>query len=160
MTGKTHLIGGIAASLAVSYGIGESPFIITTAGIVGALLPDICHSGSRIGRQFPFLSKLINLLFGHRTVTHSLLFLVLISLITDQIFSDDLIKYGLLAGMISHYLLDMATHNGIRLFFPLPIVIRFPITVKTGGRIEKFFLSILTLVCWYYIFKYIAWFYL
>ena len=104
MTGKTHIMGGITASLAVAHAANENPLIMVGAGIAGALLPDICHSGSRIGRRFPILSRIINLLFGHRTFTHSLLFLVIVSFLIDRFFPNDILKYGLLTGMVSHYI--------------------------------------------------------
>ena len=74
MTGNTHIIGGLAAGLAFAQVTNYDPVLLAGAGVVGALLPDICHGGSKIGRTFPVVSKIINVLFGHRSFTHSLLF--------------------------------------------------------------------------------------
>jgi inner membrane protein len=52
MTGKTHIIGGLAASLAVSQFTNYDPVLLVGAGVVGGLIPDICHGGSKIGRTF------------------------------------------------------------------------------------------------------------
>lgn len=150
MTGKTHLLGGIAASLAYAHITNESPMILVGAGIVGALLPDICHSGSKIGRKLPVLSKIINAVFGHRTFTHSLLFLVLIALLMNAYFPNDVVKSGLIVGMISHYVLDMATKNGIKLFFPLDLTVRFPVTTRTGSKVENIIFSLLAVCSFYY----------
>lgn len=153
MTGKTHILGGIAASLAYAHIANESPLMLVGAGIVGAILPDICHSGSLIGRKIPLLSKIINAMFGHRTLTHSLLFLVLVVFLMNNFFQNDIVKMGLLVGMVSHYVLDMATRNGIKLFFPLKITVRFPVTTKTGSKVENIIFSLLALISFYYGFQ-------
>jgi inner membrane protein len=150
MKGKTHVIGGITASFAYSYFVGTDPIITTSFGIIGALIPDICHGGSKIGKKLPLLSKIINLIFGHRSFTHSLLFLVIISFLMDYFFQNDTIKMGLIIGMLSHYILDMGTKSGIQLFFPFTLRVRFPMTTRTGSKIENFIFSILTLISFYY----------
>lgn len=150
MTGKTHIIGGIAASLAYAYFSGSDPVILTGAGIAGALIPDICHGGSKIGKQLPILSKIINLIFGHRSFTHSLLFLVIIAFLMNTFLSFETVTAGLLVGMVSHYILDMGTRRGIQLFFPLDFRVRFPLTTKTGSMIENLIFSLLALVSFYY----------
>lgn len=150
MTGKTHIIGGIAASLAFAQITHYDPVILLCAGTLGALLPDICHGGSKIGRSFPVLSKIINGLFGHRTFTHSLLFLVLAGILLNALGVNEAASAGILVGMVSHLLLDMATKNGIKLFFPLKITIRFPLTATTGGAAEYAVFSVLSLLVVYF----------
>ena len=44
MTGKTHIMGGVAASTAVAYYYGLDPVTMAAAGSVGALIPDLCHT--------------------------------------------------------------------------------------------------------------------
>ncbi|MGX9134418.1 metal-dependent hydrolase [Rummeliibacillus sp. JY-2-4R] len=152
MTGKTHILGGIAAGLAYAHfeHVPDSDAIILVgASVVGALLPDICHSGSIIGRKFHILSKIINTLFGHRTFTHSLLFLLLMAMIMNTYVSNVSITSGILIGMVSHYLLDMSTKNGIKLFFPLDITVRLPITTRTGSQVEHVVAIALTVISVY-----------
>ncbi len=153
LTGNTHIVGGIAASLAYAQFSGESPMVMVGAGIVGALLPDICHSGSRIGKRLPILSKIINTVFGHRTFTHSLLFLLIVSVLMNAVISSDVIKTGVIVGMVSHYLLDMATKNGIKLFFPVRLTVRFPVTTRTGSKVESLVFSLLALLSFYFGFQ-------
>ena len=150
MTGKTHIVGGIAASLAYAQITNHDPIIMLGAGVLGAVLPDICHRGSKIGRKLPLLSKLINMLFGHRTFTHSLLFLVIIAILLNSFIPNEAVKAGFLAGMVSHYVLDMATKNGIKLLFPLSMTVRFPLTTRTGGAVENVVFSILALLSFYF----------
>ncbi|WP_318618277.1 metal-dependent hydrolase [Sporosarcina sp. YIM B06819] len=150
MTGNTHIVGGIAASLAYAHFANHDPILMLGAGVVGALLPDICHSGSKIGRKLPLLSKLINTVFGHRTFTHSLLFLVTVAVLLNAFIPSEALKVGFLVGMVSHYVLDMATKKGIKLLFPLSMTVRFPVTTKTGSKIESIMFGILALLSFYF----------
>jgi len=150
MTGNTHIVGGIASSLAFAQVMNFDPIITMGAGIVGALLPDICHAGSKVGRKMPLLSKIINRLFGHRTFTHSLLFLLIISIFMNAFVPYEAVRAGILVGMVSHYILDMATKNGIKLLFPISLTVRFPLTVRTGGPAESVMFVVLSLLSFYY----------
>lgn len=150
MTGNTHIIGGLAASLAVAQVTNYEPILLVGAGVVGALMPDICHGGSTIGRKFKVLSKLINTLFGHRSFTHSLLFLGLLAILLTSFVNNESIIVGLLVGIVSHLILDMATKNGIKLLFPLKLTVRFPITAKTGGTVEYLVFAALSVLTVYF----------
>lgn len=150
MTGNTHIIGGLAASLAFAQVTDYEPILIVGAGVVGALIPDICHGGSKIGRKFKILSKVINTLFGHRSFTHSLLFLVLIAILLTSFVDNESIVMGILVGIVSHLILDMATKNGIKLLYPLKITVRFPITTRTGGTVEYLVFAVLSLLTVYF----------
>ncbi|CEG21746.1 Inner membrane protein YdjM [Planococcus massiliensis] len=150
MTGKTHITGGIAASLAFAQITNYDPVVLLISGVAGAILPDICHGGSKIGRTFPVLSKVVNKLFGHRTFTHSLLFLVLMAVLLNAFGVEEAVTAGLLVGMASHYVLDMATKNGIKLFFPLKMTVRFPVTTTTGGTVEYLVFAALSVLVVYF----------
>ncbi|MGI2327912.1 metal-dependent hydrolase [Planococcus sp. YIM B11945] len=150
MTGKTHIIGGLTASLAFAQITHYDPVILMVTGVAGAILPDICHGGSKIGRAMPVLSKIINTLFGHRTFTHSLLFLVIMAALMNAFVPNEAVIAGILVGMASHLVLDMATKNGIKLLFPLKITIRFPITATTGGAAESVVFAALSLFAVYF----------
>ncbi|QTM97959.1 metal-dependent hydrolase [Sediminibacillus dalangtanensis] len=150
MTGKTHIIGGIAACVVTTRFTSYDPLLLTAAGIFGALLPDICHSGSKIGRKVPLLSKLVSTLFGHRTFTHSLLFLLLIQVLFSLFHLPEEITTGVLVGATSHLLLDAATKNGIKLLYPLQMTFRLPLTVRTGGPAENGILAVLVLLVVYF----------
>ncbi len=145
MTGKTHLVGGVASCMALASVTTYDPTLLALSGAVGGLLPDICHGGSKIGRKAPVLSKVINVVFGHRTITHSLLFLLFAWILLDAFVPIKSISVGVLVGMISHLILDVATKNGIKLLYPLNITVRLPITTRTGGAVEHIVLIALTL---------------
>ncbi|MFJ7738360.1 metal-dependent hydrolase [Lysinibacillus sp. NPDC097287] len=150
MLGNTHIVGGITASLAFAQISNENPIVLVGAGVVGALLPDICHSGSKIGRTFPVSSRIVNKLFGHRSFTHSLLFLFLVAILMDAIVPYRSLIIGILLGMASHLILDMGTKKGVKLFFPIKIAVRFPITIKTGSKAEKMIFAVLCMLSLYF----------
>lgn len=136
MLAKTHIIGGVAAGLGAATIFPHDPVIMTASAAIGALIPDICHTGSTIGRKLPLLSKIISTIFGHRTFTHSLVFLGLAAWLMFSLPIIPAIIYGILAGMASHLVLDGITKNGIKLLWPLPATIRFPLAIRTGGPME------------------------
>ncbi|MFC5628209.1 metal-dependent hydrolase [Aliibacillus thermotolerans] len=151
---RTHVLGAITAGTFVAMN-GNMPDTNVTNDIVfggslvvGALLPDLCSPRSWIGRRLKFTSILIQQIFGHRTFTHSLLFLLLLyyafDVFTNSIFFV-MIQYGLLIGVASHILLDMATPRGVMLFYPVKKYVRFPLTVKTGSLFGENIISILFL---------------
>ncbi|MFJ3388172.1 MULTISPECIES: metal-dependent hydrolase [Lysinibacillus] len=146
MQGNTHIIGGITASLAFAQISNDNPLVLVGAGVIGALLPDICHGGSKIGRKFPVISKIVNTLFGHRSFTHSLLFLFLVGMLLHTFIPYESISLGILLGMASHVFLDMGTKKGVKLFFPVSISVRLPITIKTGSKAEKVVFMLLTML--------------
>jgi inner membrane protein len=150
MTGKTHIVGGIAASLAFAQISNYDPVILVGAGVIGSLIPDICHGGSTIGRKFPFVSKVVHSLFGHRSFTHSIVFLFLIGALLNLFVTNESIITGVLVGMVSHFILDMATKNGIKLLFPFKVTVRFPLTTRTGGTVEYLVFATLSLLSVYF----------
>jgi inner membrane protein len=153
LTGKTHITGGVAAGAALSAWTHYDPTLMAVAGAVGGLLPDICHSGSKVGSRLPLLSKAISAVFGHRTFTHSLLFLLIAAGLLSYYVSSDPIRLGILAGMVSHLLLDAATRSGIKFLYPFKLTFRFPFTTKTGGKGEHAVLAVLKIAAIYYFSK-------
>ena len=43
---------------------------------------------------------------------------------------------AIIIGLLSHVILDMMTPKGVKLFYPLPFNVRFPIQFKTGGLVD------------------------
>lgn len=86
---------------------------------------------------------LVILLFSkHRGFSHSIVFLIVCTLIVKKIslFYGD-IDYSIIfaTSMASHLLGDMLTKAGVGLFVPFSDKrIRLPYTIKTGGKIENF----------------------
>lgn len=139
MTGKTHFAFGVL--LGTTYGMQNAHDLSTFAGIVGttavaSLVPDICHHKSKTGKLIWPISWFVRLLFGHRTLTHSILFLSLVSAVLyfAHVNIPFIIAFNI--GMLSHLVLDMLTPQGVTLFYPIEKKIRWPLHFKTGGIID------------------------
>ncbi|MGK9045455.1 metal-dependent hydrolase [Mammaliicoccus vitulinus] len=155
MTGKTHLSCGIFIGSSLSIYYGEDVFtsftIISLCG-VSSLVPDICHFKSNLGKKLFPISFIIRLIFGHRTFTHSLLFLFLIYWGLNSISAPEPYLVSILLGMLSHIVLDMLTPRGVKLFYPLDVSVKLPIVFKTGGAVDLSLssaFSIVTIILWW-----------
>lgn len=125
MTAPNHIAGGIVFTgifcSFFSINIFASPvFIVAT--VLGSLLPDIDHTKSWIGKSVFPIAKWLSRNYGHRTITHSIFFLLLIyfiSLFIDKLFfTDTSISTIILFSVLSHLIFDMVTLAGIPLFYP------------------------------------------
>lgn len=120
MTGKTHILAGALAALALH---GSGAEVVMTA--FGALLPDIDTAQSAFGRY----TKLVSRLLPHRGPTHSLLMLALSACVNPWL--------GL--GVLTHLLLDMMTAKGVQLLWPWSRKVRFPLAKRnySDSRFER-----------------------
>ncbi len=139
-------------------GIALSPLNAITIGL-SSLLPDIDTEASRIGRLVPFISRRIEKRFGHRTLTHSLLFVLLLAAVLSPLLflSLDLnldLYLCFIIGYASHPFLDTMTINGVRLFYPFtelkcvfPLEVNQPhrYRVQSGSKVDKM-LAVLFLI--------------
>jgi inner membrane protein len=125
MSGSNHVVGGIVfTGIFASFwnvNIFEKPeYLFFTAFF--AILPDIDHLKSPIGKMFYPIAKWLNLKYGHRTITHSLIFYFSLFLIigflekTFFVGHNITLIYGF--AFFSHLLFDMLTKQGIPLFWP------------------------------------------
>lgn len=125
MNGTNHIAGGLLFT-----GIFASFWninIFSDAGLIGltvlgSVLPDIDHTKSPIGKVFWPLSRYLDTRYGHRTITHSLLFLLGLTLFSYLIQRLACPSYPitliLFFSAFSHLILDMITIAGIPLFYP------------------------------------------
>lgn len=132
MMGLTHLAVGaaLAAGTAASVGTKEAALVV-----IGSLLPDIDSGSSRLGRYNPLAAFL-----PHRGPTHSLLALILTYKINQYL--------GI--GVASHILLDMATKEGVKLFWPFFGCMRIPIIsrlIQSGGILDGAVCCLATMYC-------------
>ncbi len=141
MTAPTHIAFGlltVASSFSLfSVSIHRNLPAIACA-IIGSLLPDLDSPRSYIGRVMPFASIPIERRWGHRSITHSLLCLLALSVVTLPLLAWDTACYAaILLGYMSHLIADSATKSGVPLFYPHPAVCVFPNSaryrVKTGS---------------------------
>ena len=150
MTAPNHVAGGIVFTGIFcslwNINIFANPYYIT-ATIIFSLLPDIDHTKSIIGKAVYPLAKWFSIHYGHRTITHSLVFLLLVSgtsyiLEHFQLIGENTMKHEVSTivffATFSHLLLDMVTIQGIPLFYPFyrnPCVIpaNVELRIRTGN---------------------------
>jgi membrane-bound metal-dependent hydrolase YbcI (DUF457 family) len=121
--------------------------LLTTTGValsglnaafvaLAAVLPDVDTGSSYVGKSLPFLSSWLERRFGHRTLTHSALFLLILALVAlplDLLSSDA--YFCLVVGYATHPFLDTMNVNGVRLFYPFSNVkCVFPLEVNNPSR--------------------------
>lgn len=151
MRGNTHIVGGLAAG-AFYLNLGgtvSEPMLFFGGLALGALIPDIDHTGSTISRRVPLVDNLVSAIFGHRTFTHSLLFLVLSYWLFLHTSWPRSLEQGILMGMASHMLLDALTKRGIQFLWPFHMKVGIPFGIRTGGAIEKGFFTFLVVYLCY-----------
>lgn len=122
--------------------------------VLAGLLPDIDAPNSLIGRGLFFISGPLSVLFGHRTVTHS----VLGAVATEAFFATFLsgITQGLPAGAVlwpwmlgyaTHLLLDSVTSYGVPLLWPYGQ--RFGLRLDPVGGLVELAYTVLLAVIWF-----------
>lgn len=121
MTAATHY--AFSYLLCSAAGFEQS----TALASLAALLPDIDHPESLIGRVFLPLSKYIQRKYGHRTVTHSVFAILIVALaLSPLLVLGLLLQVGkfptwyaaLVLAYSSHIFIDLFNKSGVRLFSP------------------------------------------
>ncbi len=146
MLQKTHSLAGLlTAECVLSY--YHQPLLTWEAGtalLLGCLigpLADIDKKGSTMAKIFLPLSGILHLLkVKHRTLTHSLLFILALASLTSALpeifFWTFILAYG------SHTLIDMFNEQGVALFWPWKRKIRLLpkfLAIDTGSFAEGIF---------------------
>lgn len=126
MTAPTHAAFGLL--LTALAGTGN---LNATACALGALLPDIDHPQSSIGRVFFFLSIPINSKFGHRGLTHA--YIVYIPFVIAGFFFSEFLMW-LAIGAISHIVIDCSNVSGVKAY--IPFTQRTAVNFKDEWRIR------------------------
>ena len=163
MVGKSHLLVGLTAGVVLDSIVHLSGPPLTLATSVtlalvvkksvyyfmigfGSLLPDIDNARSSIGSKLGWVSKEIQHVAGHRTIFHSLLGLLLGSLLAiglEQLVvyllvqkgfilpaqfvgASHLVFFAVLFGCIVHIAADGLTEGGVPLLWPIHKRFGFP----------------------------------
>ena len=156
MSGPNHIVGGIVfTGIYLSMwdkNIYAAPHLLFFTAFF-AVLPDVDHTKSLVGKSFYPIAKWLDKKFGHRTITHSLLCYaamgLLIGLVESLAGGNGMITKIFIWAYGSHLVFDMLTVQGVPLFYPFkknPCVIpgnpkfRFKSSdFKTEGIILIFF---------------------
>jgi inner membrane protein len=139
LDGVAHISGpSLATTTPVPIDLIINKVIFFSMVALGALLPDIDNAQSTIGRRFGWISKEIQRIAGHRTIFHSLLGVLLGSLLAlgmeqlvifllaqkgfifpaQVIEKSHLVFVAVLIGCILHIAADGLTEGGVPLLWP------------------------------------------
>jgi len=113
MSGRTHAL--VPAAIAVTL-FNADPLLTLTAALAG-LAPDIDEPWSVIGMRLWFLAWWMKYVFGHRTVSHSLLMVVTVAVVGLLSLIPVKIVTAISIGLASHLVLD-ALSGGVQLWWP------------------------------------------
>ncbi len=143
MMSKTHMAFGLLVGLFFSEFFGiENKLLFVSVCVLASLVPDLDLPMSTLGRKVRPLSWLLNILFGHRGLLHTIWFPLIIWVIL-MVYGHNLIAGAFFLGYVSHLIIDMLNIKGLYLFYPI-IPVRLYGFVKTGGMLEWFlFLAML-----------------
>ena len=139
MQWNTHIVTGAALGTLGSVIVPGNDLGIVCMAVVGSLLPDIDHPESKVGRYVLPLSYPIFKIWGHRTITHSIWFLLLSLPFVPMFWLIGWpahLPFGLVIGVLSHLLADLVSYNTGRRFTSgggLPLL--YPYPKRYGYRI-------------------------
>lgn len=143
MMARTHCLFGLGCTaIAAQAGVVESGAIPLGLGVLGALLPDVDCPTSTVGRRVLPLSLLLAGIWGHRTLTHSLVGVGLLMVVLAVCWGGAAapILVPVMIGYSSHLFLDWLTPSGILLLWPQKRRFRCAaISVQTGSFSEAAF---------------------
>ena len=111
------------------------------AAMLGALLPDIDHPGSWLGRRLMPVSMLLSSLIGHRGLTHSLI--AVVAMVAVIYWFSDVANATVLAlavGYLSHLGADAVTNSGIPALWPWRK--RFTLALASTGGVREWLITI------------------
>ena len=118
-----HSFGAVVAACGIYYlgnklGVELNPIYLVAGSVSGGLIPDIDHPKSKMGKMMQPISVLIMAIVGHRTLTHSLLFSIIIGILVGMINLS--LGVGIFFGILSHIILDLLTSNtnGVAFLYP------------------------------------------
>ena len=148
MTYRTHVAGALAAGFG-TIALTTIPelnlhidsvyqhLLVFACSVVGGLFPDIDLQTSTVGQKVKYLSRLINKIFGHRTLFHApLLYIAIYFVLTIYFPKYQMYILAWSLGVASHLILDMLNPTGIPLFYPFQRKIRIA-KIRTSGEGEN-----------------------
>lgn len=147
MMAGSHVALGAAAWFAVAPHLGLPAMDPVPLGlaVMGALLPDIDHPKSWVGKRLRPLSTIIAAVLGHRGATHSLLAAAGCAWLLFHDGTPRAIVAPVLVGYLSHLAGDLLTPRGLRLAWPFKGSWALPLC-RSGSPFEP--LVVATLLIW------------
>ncbi len=149
----THLAFGILISLLSLIFLNvDNKILFILIIMLFSIFPDIDIPKSKIGKKNKLISGIINFIFGHRGIIHT----IYLPLILFIVFYNLNIEIGIaiLLGYLSHLFMDAITKTGINPLYPL-INKKINWFFKTNSFLEKILFLAIVFMDLYLILKYI-----
>ena len=151
----THLVFAESCWFATSAVLDvhyQVPAVLVVA--VVSILPDADYPTSWLGSKLGGVSEGLNRAFGHRSFLHSLLALVLVTVVLGLpswwIFGNSSLAIAVFVGYGSHLFADMMALGGVRFFWPSRAIAVFPgrdeYRVVPGSNSERVFVALALVV--------------
>ncbi len=118
MLAKTHFTFGILAGILTFPLIGGNKIIFFGLVLLGALLPDIDHTDSKMSKNIPVVPKILQLITKHRGIFHSIFLAVGFSAIL-YLTLGKAFGLALFIGYTSHLIIDGFTKAGTNFLHPI-----------------------------------------
>lgn len=149
----THLAFGILVSLvSLRFFDINNKILFFLIVILFSIFPDIDEKKSKIGRKNKILSRIINFIFGHRGLLHTMYLPLILFFIFYNLNKE--IGTAILLGYFSHLFMDALTKTGIRPLYPI-INKKINWFFKTNSILEKILFLIIFFVDLYLLLNYI-----
>jgi inner membrane protein len=139
MTAPTHIVFAALSIQGYCLLFGEPlhPALFVSS-MLASIVPDIDLPSSAMGRIFrPFSVYLFNR-FGHRTITHSAISVIVAAIVFYPLRMIEIsapIYTAAILGYLSHLIIDMNNTDGIALTYPLPHRWIFPANIDYRFRV-------------------------
>lgn len=133
MLGRTHAAIGFLFAVFLFPLLNIKWYFFFPFVILGSILPDIDHEGSKINHILP-LTKQFAKFFRHRGFFHSV-FPIVFFLLLEYLFNLYGIGFSISIGYLSHLLSDCLTPLGIDFLHPA-VKLKVEGFIPTGGLLE------------------------
>ncbi|MCB0066636.1 MAG: metal-dependent hydrolase [Caldilineaceae bacterium] len=153
MIAGTHIAFASALYLGGAALFEYEPTLIGWALASAASLgPDIDLPTSKAGRVFFWLSTRLERDFGHRTITHSLIALAVVTMLAGALYPiEPAWFWAIVGGYWSHIWIDMVNLRGADLLWPSPVRFVFPgnrnYRMETGSKAEMVLMTAMLAAC-------------
>lgn len=141
---RTHLVFGFLCGLIAYDYLGLSQWWFFIFVLIGAGIPDVDEPESRWGRKLGFLSEVINFIFRHRGVFHSVFLGGAVGYVLG-VFFNKMMGVGFFVGFVSHLIGDGFTLKGINFIYPFK-QLRLSGFIRTGSKLESILFYIILVI--------------
>ena len=128
---KTHIVITLFGILVLLNSVSNK-VVFAAVALIATFIPDIDSRYSSIGKKK--INRILQFFTKHRGITHSFVFLILVT--TGILFFSSVVALGFFLGYGLHLFADSFTKDGIKVFYPFFPKAKSSGRVSTGGKAE------------------------